>query len=83
MLGDGLREVIGQAKQIHQSCRLPGRSVMNNLSGMTDVLDVWLPGITAVTKACHDAEVAEGQRCTMKDEQELQTGFLFLMIFMI
>lgn len=47
---------------------------MNNLSGMTDVLDVWFPGITAVTEACHDAEVAEGQRCTVKDEQELQTG---------
>lgn len=41
---------------------------------MTDVLDVWFPGITAVTEACHDAEVAEGQWCTMKDEQQLQTG---------
>lgn len=40
MLGDRWRQVIGQAKQIHQSCCLPGRSVMNNLSRMTDVLDV-------------------------------------------
>lgn len=71
MLGDRLREVIGQAKQIHQSCHRPGRSVMNNLSRMTDVLDVWFPGITAVTEACHDPEVAEGQRRIMKDEQEL------------
>lgn len=61
MLGDRQREVIGQAKQIHQSCCLPGRSVMNNLSGVTDVWDVWFPGIIAVTEACHDAEVAEGQ----------------------
>lgn len=38
---------MGQAKQMHQSCRLRGSSVMNNLSGMTDVLDVWFPGITA------------------------------------
>lgn len=73
MLGDRLREVIGQAKQIHQSCCLPGRSGMNNLSRMTDVLDVRLPGITAVTEACHDAEVAEGQWSTMKYEWELQT----------
>lgn len=71
--------MIGQAKQIHQSCCLPGRSVMNNLSMMTDVLDVWLPGITAVTEACCDPEAAEGQWCKLKDEQELQTGcFLFL-----
>lgn len=69
MLGDRLREVIGRAKQIHQSCCLPGRSVMNNLSRMTDVLDVWFPGITAVTEACHDADGAEGQWCTLKDEQ--------------
>lgn len=71
MLGDRQREVIGQAKQIHQSCRLPGRSVMNNLSRMTDVLDVLFPGIIGVTDACHDAEVAEGQWCNLKDEQEL------------
>lgn len=52
---------------------------MNNLSRMTDVLDVWLPGITAVTEACRDPEAAEGQCRTLKDEQELQTGcFLFL-----
>lgn len=63
MLGDTQRKVTGQAKQIHQSCCLPGRSVMNNLSGMMDVSDVWFPWITAVTEACH-----EGQRCTLKDE---------------
>lgn len=63
MLGDTQTKVTGQAKQIHQSCCLPGRSVMNNLSGMMDVSDVWLPWITAVTEACH-----EGQRCTLKDE---------------
>lgn len=76
--------MIGQAKQIHQSCRLAGRSVMNNLSGMTDVLDVWFRGNTAVTESCHDAEVAEGQRSTMKDEQELHTGcFLSAVPFII
>lgn len=74
MLGDGLREVMGQGKQIHQSCCHPGRSVMNNLSRMTDVLDVWFPGITAVTEACHDAGVAEGQKHDLKDEQGFQTG---------
>lgn len=58
MWGDARREVIGQAKQMHQSCCLPGSSVMNNLSGMTDVLDVWFPRITTVIE---DAEVAEGQ----------------------
>lgn len=76
MLGGRLREVIGQAKQIHQSCCLAGSSVMNNLSRMTDVGDVWFPGITAETKACHDAAVAEGQWCTLKDEQGA-SGILF------
>lgn len=47
MFGDGLRVVIGQAKQIHQSCCLLGRSVMNNLSCMTDVLDVCSAPFTA------------------------------------
>ena len=60
------REVKGQAQQMHQSCCLPGSSVMNNL--MTDVLDVWCPGITAVIESCHDAEAAEGQWFTLKDE---------------
>lgn len=73
--------MIGQEKQIHQSCRLPGRSVMNNLSRMTDVLDVWFPGITAAAEACHDPEVAEGQWCIMKDEQELQTGCFLPSVF--
>ena len=50
--------MIGQAKQMHQSCCLPGSSVMNNLSGMTDASDVWFPRITTVIE---DAEVAEGQ----------------------
>lgn len=72
MLGDRLREVIGQEKQIHQSCCLSGRSVMNNLSRMTDVLDVWMFGFTAETEAYQDTQVSEGQRYTLKDEQQLQ-----------
>lgn len=70
MLADRRRKVIGQAKQIHQPCWLPGRSVMNNLSRMMDVWDVLFPGIIGVTDACHDAEVAEGHCWALSDEQE-------------
>ena len=47
---------------------------MNILSGMMDVLDVCLPGFMAEAEAYYDAEVGEGQWCTVKDEQQLQPG---------
>lgn len=75
MLRDKQREVIGQAEHMHQSCWLPGRSVMNNLSRMTDVSDVWFSGIIGATDVWHDAEAAEGQRRTLTDEQGRQKSF--------
>lgn len=68
---------MGRARQIHQSHCLAGRFVMNNLSGVADVLgcSVPPPRITAVFEACHPAGEAEGRRYLLKDERQLRTHF--------